>query len=238
MGTAAAIPVSEISGQLPAPPLRNGDRLTAVEFERRYNAMAGLKKAELIEGVVYMPSPVSFEDHAGPHFDFITWLGTYRVATKGIRGGDNATLRLDLDSTPQPDGFLVILPAYGGRVRISTDGYIEGGPELTAEIAASSVSYDLHDKLRVFRRNAVLEYVVWRVLDSAIDWFVLREGRYDRLSLAADGLYKSFVLPGLWLDPKAMISGDMETVMKVLNQGISSAEHAEFVEKLKKAFKP
>src|SRR5262245_6655339 len=87
------------------PPLQNGDRLTSAEFERRYDAMPNLKKAELIEGVVYMPSPVSFEEHGAPHFDVISWLGMYRMMTPGIRGGDNASLRLDLDNMPQPDAF-------------------------------------------------------------------------------------------------------------------------------------
>ena len=39
-------------------PLEHGDHLTREEFERRYEAMPHVRKAELIEGVVYMPSPV------------------------------------------------------------------------------------------------------------------------------------------------------------------------------------
>jgi Uma2 family endonuclease len=116
-----------------------------------------LKKAELIEGVVYVPSPVSFDNHGGLHFDLITWLGQYRVATPGVRGGDNTSLRLDLDNEPQPDAFLMVLPTHGGQARIDEDGYVAGAPELIAEVAASSASYDLHDKLNAYRRNGVLE---------------------------------------------------------------------------------
>src|SRR5437660_6582278 len=181
------------------PPLESGDHLTRAEFERRYDAMPGLTKAELIEGVVYMPSPVSV-DHDGPHFDLITWLGTYRAATPGVRGGDNGSLRLDLDNMPQPDAYLMILPSHGGQARIGADRYVAGGPELLAEVAASSASYDLHVKLDAYRRNEVREYVVWRVLDQAVDWFVLREGRYELLLVDEAGLYKSEVFPGLWLD--------------------------------------
>lgn len=216
------------------PPLQSGDRLTRDEFERRYEAMPEVKKAELIEGVVYMPSPVSFEDHAGPHFDVIAWLGGYRAFTPGVRGGDNATLRLDLDNEPQPDGFLMIHPKHGGRVRID-GGYIVGGPELTAEIAASSVSYDLHVKLRAYQHNEVREYVVWRVYDRAIDWFVLRDSNYERLPLDAQGHYRSVVFPGLWLDPNALIAGDMVKVMQVLQQGLATPEHAAFVARLRQA---
>src|SRR5437764_514536 len=164
------IPHDQPPSAAPSPPLENGDRLTRIEFERRYAAMPEVKKAELIEGVVYMPSPVRFEFHAGPHFDLITWAGLYRVSTPGVRGGDNGTLRLDLDNEHQPDVLLMILPGHGGRARIDADGYVAGPPELIAEVAASSVSIDLHARLNAYRRNGVPEYVVWRVYDREIDW--------------------------------------------------------------------
>jgi hypothetical protein len=97
------------------PELRAGDRLTRPEFERRYAAMPHVKKAELIEGVVYMPPPVSHEEHGRPHFHVIAWLGLYESATPGVEGSDNATVRLDLDNEPQPDGFLRIRPEFGGQ---------------------------------------------------------------------------------------------------------------------------
>lgn len=219
----------------PLPPLQNGDRLTAEEFERRYDAMPDLRKAELINGVVYMASPVSFEAHAVPHFDFIGWLGLYRMATLGIRGGDNSTLRLPLRNRPQPDACLIILPQFGGQVRIDRDGYIVGGPEFAGEIAATSANYDLHDKLEVYRANDVQEYVVWRVFDRVIDWFILRNGQYERLPLSPSGIYQSEVLPGLWLDPAALITGDMARVAQVVQQGIASAEHAAFLVRLQQA---
>lgn len=214
------------------PPLENGDQLTRAEFERRYDAMPDLKKAELIEGVVYMPSPVAFEKHSGPHFDLITWLGLYRLATPGMRGGDNGSIRLGLDNMPQPDVFLIILPTHGGQARISDDDYVIGAPELVAEVASSSVSYDLHAKLHVYCRNGVREYVVWRIKDQAIDWFLLREGRYERLATTAEGHYHSEVFPGLWLDPAALVRGDMATVARVAQQGLASPEHAAFVARL------
>ncbi len=210
------------------PPLENGDRLTRAEFERRYDAMPGLKKAELIEGVVYMPSPVRYRHHSSPHFDLITWLGHYKAATPGLGGGDNGSIRLDLDNMPQPDAFLLVLPSHGGRVRISDDDYVEKGPELIAEVASSSVSFDLNTKFHVYRRNEVSEYLVWRVDDRAVDWFVLREGRYERLPLSPTNVYQSQVFPGLLLDPAALIRGDLTTVMKVLNQGLATPEHATF----------
>ncbi len=217
------------------PVLQHGDRLTVEEFERRYEAMPYVKKAELIEGVVFMPSPVTQEEHGGPHFDLITWMGFYRAHTAGVEGGDNSSLRLKLGlSMPQPDAFLRILAECGGQSRIGKDGFVLGAPETVGEVAASSVSYDLHDKLAGYQRNGVLEYVVWRVLDRAIDWFYLRGGTFKRLPRSRDGTYKSKVFPGLWLDPAALVNRDLATVLHVVQKGLATAEHRRFVTKLRR----
>jgi hypothetical protein len=216
------------------PPLENGDRLTRPEFERRYEAMPHVKKAELIEGVVYRPSPVSNE-HAEPHFNLIAWLACYSAATPGIAGGDNGTVRLDLDNEPQPDAFLRILAEHGGQSRVDEDGYISHAPELVAEVTRSSVSIDLHAKLNAYRRNGVREYLVWRVEDRTIDWFILREGRFEPLAAAADGLYHSEVLPGLWLDAAALLHGDLLAVFQTVQRGLDSSEHAAFVRRLQES---
>jgi Uma2 family endonuclease len=228
MGTAQ--PNSFLNGQLP--PLETGDRLTRPEFERRYDAMPNLKKAELIEGVVYVPSAVRFRRHGRPHSQLITWLGVYEAGTLGVETGDNSSARLDLDNEPQPDALLLIDPARGGQARISPDDYVELAPELVAEVAASSVSFDLNTKFQVYRRCGVREYIVWRVLDQQVDWFVLRDGQYDRQTPDSDGLYRSEVFPGLWLDPAALVAGNLARVLAVVQQGIASAEHAAFVSRL------
>lgn len=212
------------------PPLENGDRLTRPEFERRYEAMPEVKKAELIEGVVYMPSPVRYEGHGRQHVALASWLGVYSASTPGVGAGDNTTLRLDLDNEPQPDVLLRI--TNGGQSRVDEDGFLDGAPELVAEVASSSVAYDLHQKLHTYRRHGAREYIVWRTQDNAIDWFVLREGRYDRLSFDEAGIYKSECFPGLWLDAAAMLRGDLATVLKVLGEGVASQEHANFVRQL------
>jgi Uma2 family endonuclease len=122
-----------------------------------------------------------------------------------------------------------------GQARITEDDFIEGAPELVAEIASSSVSYDLGAKLHAYRRNGVREYLVWRVLDAAFDWFVLRDGRYEPLAPDEDGILKSRAFPGLWLDPAALLGGDLARVIEKLNQGLASPEHAAFVERLRGA---
>jgi Putative restriction endonuclease len=224
-----SIATSPTGNGQPVPPLVNGDHLSVEEFERRYSAMAHLNKAELINGVVYMPSPVLHEDHGSPHFDAITWLGNYKVQTLGTDGGDNSTLRLRIGANqPQPDAFLRILPSFGGQSR-TVRGYIDGAPELILEISATSAGFDLHEKLATYLANGVREYIVWRVWDSAIDWFVLRNGQYDRLAPDANGVFRSEVFPGLWLDASAMIRRDLAQVLQVLQQGLGSPEHAAFV---------
>lgn len=210
------------------PPLCNGDHLDRIEFERRYEAMPHVNKAQLIEGIVYMPSPVSFESHGEQHAHLMTWLGVYRAHTPGSRIADNATVRLDMDNEPQPDALLLIEHERGGRTTI-TDRYVTGGPELTAEVAASSVSIDRNAKMNAYRRNGVLEYVLWRVEDGAIDWFVLRGGQYVQLPVGTDGIVRSEVFPGLWLDVQTLLTGDLLRVLAVLQQGIASGEHAAFV---------
>jgi Uma2 family endonuclease len=212
-------------------PLENGDRLTRAEFERRYEAMPGLKKAELVEGVVYVPSPVRHVQHGRPSSNIEIWLGTYRVATPGTDSGGNSTVRLDFDNELQPDILLRL--EHGGRSEIGPHGYVEGPPELVVEVAASSASYDLHDKLRAYRRNGVQEYVVWRVLEGALDWLVLREGSYEGLEPDEAGVLRSEVFPGLWLNVEALLVQDMTAVMATLQEGLASPEHTDFVARLR-----
>jgi hypothetical protein len=226
------IPLPPSADIPPVPPLRHGDRLTREEFERRYAAMPHLNKAELINGVVYMPSPVRYLQHGQPHSHLNTWLGNYEAATPGVGSANNATARLDMGSEPQPDLMLLINPACGGQVRISADDYIERGAELVAEISASSVALDLGERLRAYQQNQVREYVVWRVLDRQIDWFVLRDGQYQPLAPDTEGVFRSEVFPGLWLDAPALLRGDLAAVLASVQRGTATPEHAAFVERL------
>jgi Uma2 family endonuclease len=208
--------------------LENGDRLTRAEFERRYQEMPDVKKAELIEGIVYMASPVRARRHGRPHAAMMGWLSDYWVATAGVDLLDNPTVRLDGENEPQPDACLRIEARCGGRSRISDDDYIEGPPELMVEIAASSASYDLHDKKRAYQRNEVQEYLVWRVENRIIDWFVLEDGLYVRLEVDEDGLLRSRVFPGLWLAVAELIEDDLIGVMDRGRMGLESAEYLDF----------
>jgi Uma2 family endonuclease len=159
----------------------------------------------------------------------------YETDTPGVEAGGNGSIRLDLDNEPQPDGYLIIVPEHGSQARISGDDYVEGAPELVAEIAASSVSYDLGKKLNVYRRNGVREYVVWRVLDRKVDWFVNLGGRFELMTPAADGILRSTIFPGLWIEPAALVRGDQAIVKAALQQGLRSPDHAAFVARIQQA---
>lgn len=228
-------PLRKTKVLLDPPPLASGDHLKAAEFMRRFQAMPDVKKAELINGVVFMASPVRIDQHGEPDHLVQHWIATYWVATPGTRGAGNATTRLGPDDVPQPDVLLRILPGNGGRSRIDAKGYLVGAPELVFEIAASSASYDLHEKRDSYRRAGVQEYAVWRTEDGEIDWWQLVDDDYALIKPDASGVIRSVVFPGLWLHVEAMLMEDAARVIACLNDGLASADHQQFVESLKVA---
>ena len=197
-----------------SPALESGDRLTAGEFRRRFHQRPDIRKAELIEGVVYVASPARAPQHGDPEGDPGTWLGAYRARRPELRISHNATVRLDADNEVQPD---VCLRRITGGTSRELDGYIHGPPELVAEIAASSDSVDLHDKKHAYRRAGVQEYIVWRTIDQAIDWCELHEGEYRLLGTDDGGVVHSRVFPGLRLDPSHLLAGDLAAALTGLD---------------------
>ncbi len=208
------------------PPLENGDRLSRIEFERRYAAMPKSCKAELIEGLVHMAAALRLRSHGLPHTRLNHWISHYSISMPATIMGDAVSVRLDGDNEPQPDLLLIIDPAQGGQTWITEDDYIEGPPELVAEVSASTVSIDLGAKKRSYERSGVQEYLVWRVLDREFDWFVLENGQYVELLADVDGITRSRVFPGLWLDRTALLAGDMKQVLAVGSEGVRSAEQS------------
>lgn len=216
----------------PLPPLENGDRVSRAEFERRYQAMSEVRKAELIEGVVYMASPLRFQPHAEPHGRLITWLGVYQAATTGIKMGIEPTVRLDTRNEVQPDGVLFISPEKGNQARFTEEGYLEGAPELVVEVAASSASIDLGDKKLAYGRCGVQEYIVWQVFEEKIDWFRWQNQGYVSLVPNQEGIIDSEVFPGLRLDIQGMLEGNLQQVLTVLQAGLNSSRHQAFIANL------
>ena len=199
-----------------SPYFENGDQRTLTEFLRRYD-LSDFKRVELIEGVVHMPSPVRFSKHASPDALINAWLFTY-AAKHGLETCTNATLLLDAENSFQPDALLCSKPRKGGRVWINKRDLLCGSPELVVEISASSVSIDLRDKLRVYRRNGVNEYIVWRTEDREIDWFVLEDGQYVKLAADRHGRIHSRMFKGLILDTAAALKMDKAKVLAALRR--------------------
>jgi hypothetical protein len=211
-------------------PLVPGQRLDQPTFHAHYEAMPPETWAELVGGVVYMPSPLRSE-HGVQDDSLSYWLGRYKRFTRGLVGGKNVTTILGEWGEVQPDGQLRIPEDLGGRTRI-VEGYVIGAPELVAEIARSSRSYDLGEKKTDYERAGVREYLVVELDPDRLHWFILRGDRFEELEPGPDGIYRSGVFPGLWLDPLALFSDDLERVDEVIDLGAATPEHAAFVARL------
>jgi len=220
---------TQVTPRLPL--LEAGDHLDQATFHARYEAMPPAFRAELIGGMVIVPSPLS-RGHGVYDALVMGWLTQYWVATPGTLTWDNATTILGEASEPQPDGALIVEPACGGQTGLSEDGYATGPPEFIVEVASSSVSIDLHAKRRDYEQAGVLEYMVVVVRQHVIRWFVLQHGTYQDMTTEADGIYRSNVFPGLWLHADALLRLDGVQVMQTLQQGLATPEHAAFVQHL------
>jgi Uma2 family endonuclease len=208
-------------------PLVAGQRLRQAEFHERYEAMPPEMRFELIDGVVYMPSPVGLP-HGSHHANAITWLGFYRFRTPGVQILDNASTALDDLSEVQPDASMRILPDRGGQSR-NLGSIVGGAPEMVVEVAQSSRAIDLGAKLAIYERAGSLEYVVFAIDPDEVFWHVLRDGRLVRIGPDPDGLYRSKAFPGLWLDPAAFFDDDGPAIVATLERGLATEEHAAFV---------
>lgn len=212
-------------------PLLPGDRLTLRQFLRRWQDHPEIKRAELLGGIVYMPSPVGVE-HSEMENIVATWLGNYRLSTPGCTAGNNATTILKKNS-PQPDVFLRLLPEAGGGTNYQKK-LLKGPPEFVAEICASSASYDLHQKYDIYENAGVKEYLAVLMYESEIRWHRLEGDEYVLEKPDRKGIYQSIIFPGLWLNGPALLKGDIARVMATLQEGLGSEEHARFVKVLKK----
>jgi Uma2 family endonuclease len=210
-------------------PLANGQQSSRDEFLRRWEMMPGTKFAELIGGITYMPSPLS-RPHGYNDKGIVTWVGVYEAATPGCESACNSTW-LMLDDCPQPDADLRILPEFGGQSSNQGD-FPEGAPEFAAEISISSSSYDLHEKLELYQQARVQEYLAIVIKERLIRWHRLVDGKYEIMPASADGIHRSLIFPGLWLDGQAYLNKDMKRVLEVLGLGLQQPEHNAFIAQL------
>src|SRR5208283_1089356 len=217
-------------GTVGLPPLVAGQRLDQVTFHERYEAMPSGTRAELIDGVVFMPSPLGPE-HGRAHFPAVVWLSYYEENTPGVEGLDNTSTALGPKSEPQPDVQLRILPECRGRT-VTDRRFVRGVPELIVEISHTTRYTDLGPKLDDYERAGVLEYVVRALEPDEVLWFFLREGRLVELPSGSEGIFRSESFPGLWLDPRALIEGNTRRLREILDRGLATTEHSAFVARL------
>jgi Uma2 family endonuclease len=213
--------------------LEAGDHLDQPTFHERYLAMAPDFRAELIGGMVIVPSPTQ-PPHAEYHAAILGWLYAYHAETPGTRPRDNGTIILGPDSEPQPDAALVVEPECGGRSRVNDAGYAVGPPELIVEVASSSVAYDLYEKRTDYERAGVLEYAVVLIHEREVHWFALEDGGYAQIA-AENAVYRSRIFPGLWLDVQALLDRNATALLEMLQEGLQTPEHAAFVQRLQDA---
>lgn len=207
-----------------------GDRMDQKTFHAIYEQMPDDFKAELIGGIVYVPAALR-ADHGDVHANVVAWLMNYKASTPGTRALDNATHKLGKDSEPQPDASLLIV---GGQTTVTKKGYIRGAPELVVEVVSSSRAYDLHAKKDDYEKYGVREYLALLIREHRAVWFVRdAKGRFAELPLQADGIYRSPLFAGLWLDAKALLDSETRRVLDVLDEGLASPEHAAFAATLK-----
>jgi Uma2 family endonuclease len=225
-----AVTMSTIDRPTPAtlPPLEAGQRLDRATFHARYEAMPPDTRAELIGGVVHMPSPL--RDGHGTHSGIsMTWLNLYRRRVPGLRAGENTSILLDENSEVQPDAHLRILEEYGGQSHVNEDDYIIGAPELVVEVGWSSRKTDLGEKFEDYRRTGVLEYVFVGLKPDEVRWFVRRGDQLVPLAPGDDGIFRSEIFAGLWLDPRALYADDIDALFTIVERGKATPEHAAFV---------
>lgn len=215
------------------PPLENGDKLDQPTFHARYEAMPKGCRAELIGGIVHMPSPQKIPP-SETQLLVSRWLDEYAEATPGTKALLNNTQILGPESEPEPDACLFITPEFGGRVWVDKDEYLHGAPELIVEVSSSTESIDLHRKKQDYQTAGVREYVVLALRTQRVFWFLRQRGTYKEVPLPKDGIFRSRTFPGLWLDAEAMLRCHRSGVLSALKQGLTTAEHTAFIAKLQK----
>ena len=212
--------------------LHNGDRMSREEFHARYRQLSEDVDAELIGGVVFMAAAMR-RRHGTNHLPLGTLFFAYESHTPGTESGDNTTILLGDDGEPQPDLYLRVLPECGGQSRTTPDDWLEGPPELVAEIAHSSRSIDLHAKRDDYARYGVREYLVLSLEDSKLYWFDLTKD--ELLAPEADGILRLRTFPGLWIHEAALFAKDFPQLMSTLQLGLATQQHSAFVTQLQTA---
>jgi Uma2 family endonuclease len=196
-------------------------RLDQPTFHALYEAMPSGVRAELIHGVVHMPSPLGV-DHSDGLLPILIWLDYYAERSgRPVQVADGATVILDSRTEVQPDALLRVVE--GGQTQVR-GGFIVGPPELVVEVSRSTRYVDLGPKLDEYARAGVREYVVRTIGPDQLLWHLLVDGRLIEQRPGADGLYRSSTFPGLWLDPIALLHGHRAQLRTAIDRGLAAVQ--------------
>jgi hypothetical protein len=219
------------------PPFENGDRLDQKTFHDLYERTPFRFRAELVDGIVYLKIPKPVRLRRRPRLSLSVWLGAYEAETEGVQIAMHATnILIDRNET-HPYQTVIVDPALGGRTSINADDFVEGGAELLVEIAERSCSLPYHKKFEQYQKANVREYIIVNLESRNFNWFTNTANGFQPIKPNADGIMKSRVLPGLWLDREATLNDNNKRVRAVLDSGLASPEHAKFVTKLQRKLK-
>jgi Uma2 family endonuclease len=218
--------------------LENGARMNQPMFHALYKNTPEGFRAQLIGGIVYvMASPTSLR-HGRPHARVVHWLGLYSDETPGTDVLDNTTNILGPESEPEPDACLLIQPEYGGRTTTDENEMLVGAPELVVEVANTTRAIDLGRKKADYQEAGVQEYVVVLAQEQSAVWFRHTADGFVDLAVGADGVFRSELFPGLWLDPRGIFDPTTRRLTTVSRKGLASPEHAAFIADLAARRKP
>ena len=185
--------------------------------------------ADLVGGVVHLWIRVTVS-HGQMSATLNGGIGLSRVGLTGIHGGVRTTTVLGDDSEVQPDATLRF--PIGGTSAVNDDDYLVGCPELVCDVVDTADAHALTARRADDERYGATEVVMVTVREPRVLWLVGEGDRLTERSPDADGVYRSGVFPGLWLDPAALLAEDMQRLLDVLRQGLATPEHAAFAASL------
>ncbi len=209
--------------------LENGARMDQPTFHALYKQTPEGFRAQLIGGTVYVMASPTSQRHGRPHARIVHWLSLYSDDTPGTDVLDNTTNVLGRESEPEPDACLLVQPEYGGQTAADKDDMLVGAPELIVEVANTTRAIDLGRKKADYEEAGVREYVVILAQEQAVVWFRRGPDEFTEMPAGANGVFRSELFPGLWLDPRGIFDPTTRRLTAATRKGLASPEHAAFV---------
>lgn len=179
-------------------PIRLEQRAGPHSFEEFCRIVREDQKADLINGVIYMPSPENTDDN-----ELFIWLVTLmnlfvRRKKLGQIYGSRVAFRLAEKHGPEPD---IAFVRTENMERV-TRGGVEGPADLAIEIVSpDSVERDYYLKRELYELYRIPEYWIIDEMDQTVTLLRLKQAKYREVR-PQKGEMHSQVLTGFWLRPE------------------------------------